>query len=177
MGLTSPFFFLSYGRAKSSTKNQPLIQQGGTMQHSKKLMVALAVIFLVWATPALADLDGVWEGYGNGSCYAPDGSLIHPWQTWNGEVADGTFEGYWQDDDGSSGGFTGGIICFYTPNPPTYTFAHCEGSWTWISPDGELFEMGDFNMEFNLGLDTCWGNWWPYTGAQGGTMWGWRIGN
>jgi hypothetical protein len=148
------------------------------MKNSKALIIALAVIFLVGATPALADLDGVWEGYGSGSYYLPDGSMIHPWQSWNGTVKEGVFSGSWQDEDGNTGGFTGGIICFYTTNPPSYTFAHCAGTWTWDDPSGlEPVELGSFNMEFNVDLDTCWGNWLPYNNLQGGTMWGWRIGD
>jgi len=149
------------------------------MSNSKKLLIAaLAVIFLAGATPALADLDGVWEGYGNGSCYTPNNTLIYPWQIWNGSLESWLFTGQWQDLDGSSGDFYGSITCFFTPEPPTYTFAGCEGTWTWIDPSGlEPIELGSFWMTFNVDLDTCWGEWWPYSGAEGGTMWGWRIGD
>jgi hypothetical protein len=149
------------------------------MNNPKKLLIALAVIFLVGATPALADLDGIWEGYGEGWCYAPAGSIIlHPWQSWNGTVKEGVFSGFWTDNEGNSGGFDGSILYFFTTNPPSYTFAGCEGTWTWDDPSGlEPVELGGFHMTFNVDLDTCWGNWWPYDGSQGGTMWGWRIGD
>lgn len=146
------------------------------MRNSKKLIIALAVILAIGATPIAADLDGIWEGYGEGSCETPTGIIIYPWETWNGTVENGTFEGVWEDSDDNYGDFLGSITHFYTPEPPTYTFAHCEGTWTWVDPEGAApTEMGDFSMEFNLGLDTCWGEWLPYTNAQGGTMWGWRI--
>ena len=91
------------------------------MSNSKKLLIVFAVILAVGATPLFAELDGTWEGYGDGSCYAPDGTLIYPWQTWYGDVLNGTFEGVWEDWDGNYGDFHGGIIYFYTPvEPPPY---------------------------------------------------------
>jgi len=150
------------------------------MSNSKKLLIAaFAVIFLIGATPLFAELDGIWEGYGEGSCYAPDGTLIYPWQNWIGDVLNGTFEGVWEDSDGNYGDFHGGIISFYiSVEPPSHTFAHCEGTWTWVSSEGTIpIEMGPFSMEFNLDLETCDGEWWSYSGpGLGGHMWGERIG-
>jgi hypothetical protein len=147
--------------------------------YKKLLITALAVILLAGATPLAAELDGTWEGNGEGSCETPTGIIIYPWETWYGDVLNGAFDGNWEDPDGNYGTFHGGIIFFYiSVEPPSYTMAHCEGTWTWMSPDGlEPIEMGGFSMEFNLGLEICDGEWWPYSGAEGGTMWGWRIGN
>ncbi|TKJ43653.1 hypothetical protein CEE36_02925 [candidate division TA06 bacterium B3_TA06] len=151
------------------------------MSNSKKLMLtALAVIFLIGATPLFAELDGIWEGYGEGSCETPAGIIIYPWQTWNGSLESWLFTGHWQDLDGSSGGFQGAVISLAkSVEPPYHTVAHCEGTWTWMDPSGlEPLEMGPFNMEFNLDIDTCWGNWYSYSSPGiGGTMWGWRIGD
>ena len=149
------------------------------MHNSKKLLIAaLAVILLIGATPLFADLEGTWEGNGEGSCETPTGIIIYPWETWNGDVLNGAFDGNWEDPDGNHGTFHGGITSFFTTVPPSYTFAGCEGTWTWIDPSGlEPIELGSFWMTFNVDLDICWGEWLPYTNAQGGTMWGWRIGD
>jgi hypothetical protein len=90
----------------------------------KILITALAVVILLGAAPAFADLDGVWAGEGEGSCCAPDNTIIYPWQIWEGEVAEGVFEGEWYNDDGSHGGFSGGIIYFYVSvEPGAHTWA------------------------------------------------------
>ncbi|TKJ43650.1 hypothetical protein CEE36_02910 [candidate division TA06 bacterium B3_TA06] len=142
------------------------------MSNSKKLMLtALAVIFLIGATPLFADLDGIWEGYGEGSCETPAGTIIYPWQTWNGTVDEyGYFSGEWEDSDGNQGTFEG---CMASLNPPV-----CPGVWTWRDDSSlEPIEMGLFQMVFYEVQGTCNGEWWPYSGAQGGTMWGWSIGD
>lgn len=149
------------------------------MFNSKKLIaVAVTAILLVAATPLAAKLNGTWEGYGSGSCYAPNNILIHPWQAWSGTVESGAFEGYWMDDDGSAGGFTGGIIYFYiSSEPDAHTMAHCEGTWSWMSPDGlEPVEMGPFGMEFDVDAEICNGTWWSIDNTCFGQMSGERVG-
>ena len=150
------------------------------MSNSKKLLIAaLAVIFLLGATPLAAELDGIWEGYGEGSCETPAGIIIYPWQNWNGTVENGTFEGVWEDSDGNYGDFHGGIIYFYiSVEPPSHTFAHCEGTWTWVRSEGTIpIETGGFSMESNLDLETCEGEWSSCANSEFGTMWGYRIGD
>jgi hypothetical protein len=144
------------------------------MRNLKRIVIAMAVIFLVGATPALAELDGTWAGEGEGWCCAPDGSIIYAWQTWIGEVAKGAFKGHWEDSDGNGGTFEGGIIYLNE-----YT-AYCKGKWTWISPDGATpIVMGPFDMLLHY-LDedeTCGGTWTTPDAAVLGTMWGERIGD
>lgn len=147
------------------------------MRINKKIILGVVAVLLLGTTPAFADLEGVWAGEGEGYCYAPDGSIIYPWQTWMGEVSEGTFEGDWEDSDDNYGGFTGGIIFFYVSvEPGSHTMAHCEGEWTWIGPDSaEPVEMGSFEMEFDLDDETCDGSWSTPEGATPGYMWGERI--
>ncbi len=147
------------------------------MSNSKKLLIAaLAVIFLLGATPLAAELDGVWAGHGNGTYEPPSGIVpIHPWQTWEGLVESGAFDGSWWDSEGYYGNFHGDIIYL------SQEVAHCKGEWTWIDescyPPREI-TVGPFEMDFHYVIETCRGAWWSEdTVVPQGHMWGWWIGD
>ncbi|TKJ43644.1 hypothetical protein CEE36_02880 [candidate division TA06 bacterium B3_TA06] len=151
------------------------------MSNSKKLLIALAVILAVGATPLLAQLEGPWAGNGEGSCKTPTGITIYPWQEWDGFVENGAFDGSWWDGD-NGGNFHGDIISISTPVPPAepHDVAYCEGTWTWVNDEGEEISMGQFWMNFDLLYGTCEGEWWPCNRPEPwgpGIMWGWRIGD
>ncbi|TKJ43642.1 hypothetical protein CEE36_02870 [candidate division TA06 bacterium B3_TA06] len=146
------------------------------MSNFKKLTIAaLAVIFLIGATPIAAELDGIWEGHGDGTWRPPSGIVpVHPWQTWKGTVENGRFYGEWYDSTGAHGRFQGVIPSL------TQEVAYCEGFWTWVDegcdPPREI-TVGPFEMDFHYVIETCRGAWWSeLTAVPQGHMWGRRTG-
>jgi hypothetical protein len=148
------------------------------MSNSKKLILAvLAVILLLGATPAFAQLAGTWEGIGRGEAYPPCHPPIHPWQEWKGEIPNSqdVFTGEWCDSDCNHGTFKGEIAPLSTPEK-----VYCEGEWTWYDPTGSSHQPivgGKFKMTFYILEGRCEGTWtsiWPSPGEQG-TMRGWKV--
>jgi hypothetical protein len=150
------------------------------MFNTKKLLtVVVAAVFLAAAAPLSAELEGHWEGEGDGWCYSPDGSNIpvYAWQTWQGDVDLGSivsFTGTWADEVGHEGGFSGSIIAL------SQTTAICQGTWTLVTPDGaQPIVMGPFHMTFHYAAyqETCEGYWSTPEAVIMGTMWGERTGD
>ena len=148
------------------------------MHNSKKLLLAvLAVILLLGATPAFAQLAGTWEGIGRGEAYPPCHPPINPWQTWKGEIplTQDVFTGEWWDADCNHGTFKG--VVEFSPIPE---LAYAEGEWTWYDPTGPSNEPvygGDFEMTFYILEEICEGTWtsiWPSPGLPG-TMRGRKV--
>ncbi|TET23358.1 MAG: hypothetical protein E3J71_03070 [Candidatus Stahlbacteria bacterium] len=146
------------------------------MHNSKKLILAvLAVILLLGATPAFAQLAGNWEGTGTGYCYPRNNFVIYPWQEWEGEIplTQDVFTGEWRDSNLSHGTFEGEILWISTD------VAVCNGEWTWYDPTGSDDPVygGDFEMKFYVYERECTGTWtsiWPSPGLPG-TMRGRKI--
>ncbi len=148
------------------------------MHNSKKLILAvLAVILLLGATPAFAQLAGTWEGTGTGCCSPHPGTVIYPWQTWKGEIPNSqdVFIGEWWDADDNHGTFKGEVEFSVIPE-----LAYAEGEWTWYDPTGPSNEPvygGDFEMTFYILEKRCEGIWtsiWPSPSEQG-TMRGRKV--
>ncbi|MBN2379645.1 hypothetical protein JXM67_07585 [candidate division WOR-3 bacterium] len=139
----------------------------------KSLLIALTVILLAGALPATAQVAGTWAGEGSGSCYPPSGIVIHPWQTWKGEIpnTEQTFTGRWRDEDGNHGSFFGRLAPFSTPETVIY-----QGYWTLETPAG-ISKGGEFTMTFYFLEGECKGAWtsiWPSPGLPG-KMWGKKV--
>jgi hypothetical protein len=144
------------------------------MSNSKKLIIALAVILALGATPLAAQIAGTWEGTGRGSCYPHPGTVIYPWQNWTGEIplTQDVFSGEWWDANDNHGIFKGEIEW------TSVIVAICNGSWYWFDPTGtaEPVYGGDFEMKFYVCERTCTGTWtsiWP--SPEPGTMKGWKV--
>ncbi|NLI98699.1 hypothetical protein GX441_08595 [bacterium] len=143
----------------------------------KILIAAIAVALILAASPAMAQLAGVWEGTGKGNCYPRNSTVIYPWQQWKGEIpaTQTTFSGTWNDSLGNHGTFKGKIE--FSPIPE---LAKAKGSWYWFDPLGPSTQPvygGDFVMDFWFTMNRCNGNWttiWPSTSAEG-TMKGWKV--
>lgn len=140
------------------------------MNNSKKLIIALAVIFLVGATPALAD-PVYWSGSGD----QVEWEGIYPWFHWHGTLMNGSFTGEWKEltDKPTTYPFFGSIIYYYTPGDDGPTYAHCEGDWCIDPHNGTLRVCGTFTMEFNITAGICEGV-WVANGDETitGEMWG-----
>jgi hypothetical protein len=150
----------------------------------KSILIALAVVLLMGATPALAELNGDWAGTGRGACsppVGPDDFPIYAWQSWKGVIEDSededikVFYGKWEDKTGNYGNFKGKIIWMSQTN------AYCEGKWTWydtsVLPHKEIV-MGKFSMKFtHFPVETpyCSGEWVSEYSNEGGTMKGKMI--
>ena len=149
------------------------------MSNCKKLIIAaLAVIFLVGATPALAD-PVYWSGTGERIPWEESpGHIVYPWFQWHGTLMNGSFQGEWEEctDKYPTYPFFGSIIYYYTPGDDGPTFAHCEGDWCIDFGNGTLLECGWFTMEFNMTEGTCEGHWESFDGFIG-TMWSWGAGD
>jgi hypothetical protein len=146
------------------------------MGNSKKLLIALAVIVMVAATPAFAD-PVYWSGVGDYVEWEESpGNFLNPWFNWHGTLSNGTFSGEWENGADAppplSYPFFGSIIYYYTPGDDGPTFAHCEGDWC-IDYGTVLRVCGWFTMEFNMTDGTCEGT-WGVNGDEniGGNMWG-----
>jgi len=148
------------------------------MSNSKKLLIAaLAVIFLIGATPLAAQIAGTWEGTGRGCCYPRLSTVIYPWQEWKGEIPNSqdVFYGEWWDADGNHGTFKGAVEFSVIPE-----LAYAEGEWTWYDPTGPSHEPlygGDFEMTLYILEGICEGTWtsiWPSPGLLG-TMRGRKV--
>lgn len=143
----------------------------------KVLPIVLAVVLLLAATPAFAQLAGTWAGEGTGSCCPRPGTVIYPWQTWKGFIPDeeNVFTGEWYDADGNRGIFKGEIE--FSPIPE---IAYARGAWYWYDPLGPANRPiygGDFKMTFYFLEDECKGEWttiWPSPSARG-TMKGKKV--
>jgi len=132
----------------------------------KTILTALAVILLLAATPAFAQLAGTWAGVGAGSAHPP-GTVIYPWQEWKGFIPDSedAFYGEWCDADGNHGKFKGKLV----PSPIPEE-RHFKGYWTWDDPSSVSKKAGDFHMVFYFLEDYCKGTWtsiWPSPGFPG----------
>jgi hypothetical protein len=146
------------------------------MRNPKKIIfTALAVMLLVGATPAFAQIAGNWEGTGSGCCYPYEGIAIYPWQSWQGEIpnAQNVFNGEWSDESGNQGTFRSRILWI------SVTTAIASGSWYWYDPAGAADPVygGDFKMKFQTSSEGCSGTWttiWP-SPSEVGTMIGWRA--
>ena len=147
------------------------------MLNSKKIILAaLAVILLLGATPAFAQLAGTWAGTGTGAAYPPCHPPIYPWQNWKGEIplTQDIFTGDWYDADGNNGIFKGEIEWV------SITVALCKGRWYWFDPTGPSHEPiygGDFEMKFYVLEEYCEGKWtsiWP-SPSDHGTMRGRKV--
>lgn len=148
------------------------------MKTPKALMVALAAILVIGATPALAQLAGTWKGEGDGACSPPPiGPIdfpIYAWQNWKGDIPDSEneFYGDWYDEAGHYGNFKGKI----TLGTPTEVV--CLGTWTWfdtsVDPPKE-YVMGRFWMKFHKEKLTCIGEWSTSYSDEGGTMKGEKV--
>jgi hypothetical protein len=150
---------------------------GATMR--KSLTIALAVILLAGAVPAVAQINGNWAGTGKGACspppVGPNDFAIYAWQSWKGVIEGGAFYGKWEDKSGNYGNFKGEIIWV------SQTEAYAEGRWTWIyaTPDQiKEYDMGEFSMKFvHFPVETpyCWGKWHSKYSNEGGSMKGRMI--
>jgi hypothetical protein len=148
------------------------------MRNLKKILPALvAACVLLGATPALAQVAGVWQGEGSGNAYPHPGTVIYPWQNWKGEIPNtqDEFTGVWYDGLGNHGIFKGEVE--FSPIPE---IALAKGAWYWYDPLGPSSQPvygGKFEMTFYFLADYCKGTWttiWPSTSAQG-TMKGERV--
>jgi hypothetical protein len=153
------------------------------MSKAKKLILGVfALGLLLAATPVSAQLIGAWEGEGSGFCYPHPGTVIYPWNEWEGEVYISPdqdapiFEGEWWDAMDNWGTFKGNVLSI----SPTENQRICIGEWTWYDPNGTSAEPvygGTFRMVFYLKEGVCQGTWktiWP-TPYKVGTMKGEKI--
>jgi hypothetical protein len=139
----------------------------------KIILTGLAVILVVGAAPAAAQVAGTWAGEGTGSCSPPSGILLHPWQNWKGEIpnTEDVFTGEWWDADGNQGSFFGKLAPFSTPDTKIY-----QGLWTLDDPSGFSCIGGKFTMLFYYLEDECEGTWnsvWP--SGLPCKMWGKKV--
>jgi hypothetical protein len=144
----------------------------------KIILIALAAMFIIGATPALAQVAGVWEGTGSGNAHPHPGVVIYPWQQWTGEIPKtlDVFSGKWSDKAGNYGIFEGKQV------PSIPEIVAFKGSWYWNDPDGPSDKPvygGDFEMRFHFmgGNFWCEGTWttiWISSSAKG-TMKGWKV--
>ncbi len=147
------------------------------MKTTKALIVIVVLMLAVAATPAVAQLAGVWEGTGKGNAYPRNSTVIYPWQKWEGEIPNtqDVFSGTWSDSIGNRGTFKGEVEFSAIPE-----LAKAKGSWYWFDPLGPSnvpVYGGDFAMDFWFTMGTCEGTWttiWPSTGVVG-SMEGWKV--
>ena len=144
------------------------------MSNSKKLLITLAVILLIGATPLAAQIAGTWEGTGKGAAYPPCHLPIYPWQKWVGEIPNSqdVFTGEWWDSDGNNGIFKGEIEW------TSITVALCKGKWYWFDPTGPDLQPiygGDFEMKFYVYEKECAGTWTSIWPSEHGTMRGRKV--
>ena len=134
------------------------------------LLVAVPLICL--AAGPLCPIVGTWAGEGSGSAYPP-GTIIYPWQYWNGEVTDDgkTFHGEWNDETGNFGKFKGKIFWI------SLDTAVATGAWTWIHPSSVSKKAGDFKMTFKAYEKVCKGEWTTIylSTSPKGYMWGEKV--
>jgi len=143
----------------------------------KIILSALAAVLLLGASPAFAQLAGVWVGEGTGSCSPRPGVVICPWQNWKGEIPNSQdrFTGEWYDEAGNCGIFKAEVE--FSPIPE---IAYAEGAWYWFDPTGPAHRPvygGDFKMTFYFCEGKCEGVWttiWPSVTPQG-TMKGKKV--
>lgn len=142
------------------------------------ILGVVVVVFLLGATPGLAQLAGTWEGTGTGSCPNPfptPPESMCPWRNWSGEIPDeeDVFKGQWRDHIGFHGTFKGRLLL----GTPEYVL--CRGEWTAIDDSVDpprVYIMGGFQMRFYYESETCRGRWWLYDSDQyHGTMEGRKI--
>jgi hypothetical protein len=136
------------------------------------ILTALAVILVVGATPAAAQLVGTWAGEGTGCCSPNPWIVIYPWQNWKGEIPEDedVFKGEWWDADGNHGSFFGKPAPFSTPESKIY-----QGYWTW-EPSSGIYKGGEFTMTFYFLEGECKGTWnsiWP--SGLPCRMWGKKV--
>lgn len=141
----------------------------------KTFLAALAVVLLLGAVPASAQLLGTWEGTGTGNCFPHSGVVIYPWSVWKGEVYISPdqdapiFEGEWYDELGNCGTFKGNVLLI----SPSKDQRICLGEWTWFDPSSDSNQPvygGDFRMTFYLKEACCDGTWttiWISSSARG----------
>jgi len=124
----------------------------------KTILIALAVILLLGATPAFAQWwVGDWKGEGTGRCY--DGIVkMYPWQSWKGEIllaTYGEFKGKWEDNITS----TDGIFYLEYINHSS-TLVNFKGYWKWYDSLGNLIYGGPAKMTlYNSVVDYGYGAW------------------
>jgi ribosome modulation factor len=126
------------------------------MLTTSRISVAL-VIVLAFAMPALADVDGEWEGTGTGCVLSPgSGKLVYikAFQTWECSVYNGELYGEWSDELGNNGYFEG-----YEVESKDVCWETYEGRWYWMS-GGWSIDMGDVTIKFHKTNETCYGDWW-----------------
>ncbi|MBN2379651.1 hypothetical protein JXM67_07615 [candidate division WOR-3 bacterium] len=137
--------------------------------NAKNLTIAVAAVLILAGTPALAIIDGDWEGKGYGKCENPiTGDAMYPWQYWKGTISNTTdFVGEWYDDKGNKGYFTAEKIF--------------EGNWVcefngrWYVQDEESGidkYMGYFVMNFHKFKYDCKGEWVSEINYENGWMYG-----
>ncbi len=144
----------------------------------KKFLFAAVILIVAGASSLSAQLYGPWAGSGKGSCTAPDGSLMYPWQDWYGILRMDTdvFSGTWHDTiTGNKGTFKGSNVAV---GPTTVI---CEGVWTWAGIDSDAsapIEMGAFVMTFYEDVGKCSGEWSCYSSVtpDQGRMSGYWVG-
>lgn len=144
------------------------------MLSGKRIAIAAFALLMIAVTPIFAELDGNWEGQGEGTWNPPSGIIpLHPWENWEGTVKEGVFNGTWYDSEGYTGDFYGTITAI---SPTT---AYCEGTWSWNDASG-ITSIGPFWMTFNYETELCKGTWSSYDAVSAeplGTMWGERVGD
>lgn len=147
------------------------------MKNSKALLVALLLVLALGATTASAQIAGTWKGTGTGDAYPYSSVVIHPWQSWKGEIPNSqdVFTGDWYDADGNHGTFRG------TPVPSIPEVVVFKGSWYWFdpaSPSSRPRYGGDFEMTFHFMegyyCEGIWTTIWPSSSDQG-TMRGRKV--
>lgn len=136
---------------------------------AKILTAAVVVVLLFAATPAVAIIDGDWEGKGYEKCENPiTGDIMYPWQYWAGTVSNTTtFTGEWKDEKENRGYFEaekifeGQWVCeFY-------------GKWFLFDEENGIDEcMGFFVMNFHKFNNTCKGEWVSEINYENGWMQG-----
>ncbi|MBN2379644.1 hypothetical protein JXM67_07580 [candidate division WOR-3 bacterium] len=145
----------------------------------RKIILAIAaLVLLISATPVSAQLAGTWTSEGTGYCYPRNNVIIHPWQTWKGEIPNtmDLFKGDWYDADGNHGIFKG------EPVPSIPEIAVYKGAWYWYDPAspssrpryGGEFEMTFYFMSSHPYCEGTWTTIWP-TPYKVGTMKGEKV--
>lgn len=151
----------------------------------KTLLAALAVVLLLGALPAFAQINGNWKGTGEGVCTGPISPPpdfpIYAWQSWKGVIYTSPdqempiFEGKWCDETGNYGNFKGSILWISEEE------AYAEGSWTWFyvtSDEIKEYDMGPFQMKYvHFPIETpyCYGKWQTNYSNEAGSMRGRMI--
>jgi hypothetical protein len=145
---------------------------------TKLVLITLAVVLLLGASPVFAQPVGTWDGTGEGWCPFPvpyPSEYMKPWQIWKGRLEPDpnqvgyVFFGDWYDASGERGSFKGRAIL------ETPTEIYVEGDWYWIDdrfdpPQYHL--MGPFSMKFRRDGRSCKGKWQAHLpfGIYSGTM-------